>query len=148
MNDNQHLFNDLYKNVRMATYGIDCIMDAIDNKHLTNLIKKQNDKYLEYTTTLENISKDLNLEILDINPFLKASSFTSIKMKTMLNAKTTHLCDMLIQGTTMGITTTLISLVDNPNADSILVDVANSIRDSEEAFIESLKDIILLSKQK
>ena len=42
MNNNTNLYNDLYKNVRMATYGIDCIIDAIEYKKLKNVILKQN----------------------------------------------------------------------------------------------------------
>ena len=144
MNKNTNLYNDLYKNVRMATYGIDCIIDAIEYKKLKDLILKQNKIYLDYTNKLEKLAKELNVEIMDINPFLKASSFTSIKMKTLINNEKNHLCDMLIQGTTMGITTIIVAISENKDADDRLKELANNIRKSQENFVDSLKDIILL----
>ena len=144
MSKNTNLYNDLYKNVRMATYGIDCIIDAIENKKLKDVISKQNKVYLDYTKELENMSKELDVEVVDLNPLLKASSFTSIKMKTLMNNEKNHLCEMLIQGTTMGITTILIAIVENKDADIRLKEIANNIRKSQENFVDSLKDIILL----
>ncbi|MBQ9792046.1 MAG: hypothetical protein IJW28_05675 [Clostridia bacterium] len=144
MSKNTNLYNDLYKNVRMATYGIDCIIDAIENKKLKDVISKQNKVYLDYTKELENMSKELDVEVVDLNPLLKASSFTSIKMKTLMNNEKNHLCEMLIQGTTMGITTILIAIAENKDADIRLKEIANNIRKSQENFVDSLKDIILL----
>ena len=144
MNKNTNLYNDLYKNVRMATNGIDCIIDAIEHKKLKDLILKQNKIYLDYTKKLEKLAKALKVEVVDLNPFLKASSFTSIKMKTIMNNEKNHLCEMLIQGTTMGITTIIIAISENKDADDYLKEIANDIRKSQENFVDSLKDIILL----
>lgn len=144
MSNNTNLYNDLYKNVRMATYGIDCIIDAIEHKKLKTLIEKQNTIYLDYTKKLEDMSNELEVEVVDLNPFLKASSFTSIKMKTMLNNDKNNLSQMLIQGTTMGIVTILIAINENKDADIRLKEIANNIRKSQENFVDSLKDIILM----
>ena len=146
MDNRDDLFNDLYKNVRMASYAIDCIYPAIEDSNLQELIDKQNTIYLDYTNRLENIAHALNIEISDINPFLKASSFTSIKMNTMINKDTKHLCSMLIEGTSMGVITTITAISDYPDTPQDLYDIAIEIKESEESFIESLKDIIMQCK--
>jgi hypothetical protein len=65
-------------------------------------------------------------------------------MKTIMNNEKNHLCEMLIQGTTMGITTIIIAISENKDADDDLKEIANDIRKSQENFVDSLKDIILL----
>ena len=146
MNQTQELFNDLYKNVRMASYAIDCIQPAINDEILSDVIHKQNNIYLDFTNKLETLAKDLKLEISDINPFLKASSFSSIKLNTLMNDETNHLCSMLIEGTSMGVITTITAIADYPNSPNELIDIALAIKEKEELFIESLKDIIMQNK--
>ena len=111
-----NLIDEAYKNVRMGSYAVDCIMPAVEeNKKLTELLEKQNKSYLKSVTQLEELAQELSHEIVDINPMLKGSSFASIKMKTMFNKEAPHLAEMLIQGTTMGITQLIKSHGENPS---------------------------------
>ena len=131
-----------YKNVRMASFAIDCIIDKIENHKLEELLRKQNDFYLDTTEELEKISEEIGHEPEDINAFLKGSSFASIKMKTFINDETSHLAEMLIQGTTMGITEILKAKTEFPTKNKHLLEVADSISSNEELFVDSLKDFL------
>ena len=134
------LIDEAYKNVRMGSYAIDCIMPAVEeNKKLTDLLKKQNESYLKSVTQLEELSYELSHEIVDINPMLKGSSFASIKMKTMFNKESPHLAEMLIQGTTMGITQLIKSHGENPSFNDTLDKIVKDIIKYEEKFVDSLK---------
>ena len=85
------LIDEAYKNVRMGSFAIHCIMPAVEeNKKLEDLLKKQNKCYLKSVEELEKLSKELSHEIVDINPMLKGSSFASIKMKTAFNKEASH----------------------------------------------------------
>lgn len=136
------LIDDTYKNVRMGSFGIDCIIDKIEDGRLEELMRKQNAFYLDATTDLERISEKYKHEPVDIGPFLKGSSFTSINMKTMFNKETQHIAEMLIQGTTMGITETIKSQKDNPVDDKELTDLVLSVISHQEDFVESLKEFL------
>lgn len=134
------LIDEAYKNVRMGSYAIDCIMDAVEeNPKLEDLLKKQNKCYLKSVTELENLSKELSHEIVDINPMLKGMSFTSIKMKTAFNKESPHLAEMLIEGTTMGITQMIKSHGENPSPNSEINKIVKDIIKYEEEFVDSLK---------
>lgn len=141
-NNATNLLDCVYKNVRMASFAIDCIIDKIENPSLDTLLRKQNDFYLDTTEILENIAKTLNYEPKDINPLLKGSSFASINMKTVFNHETSHLAEMLVQGTTMGITDTIKSISEFPCNHKQLLETANSVVACEEKFVESLKDFL------
>lgn len=136
------LLDNAYKNVRMASFAIDCIIDKIKNGKLEELLRKQNDFYLDTTEELEKLSEELKHKPADISIFLKGSSFASIKMQSMMNDETQHLAEMLTQGTTMGITEMIKSTSDYPSKNKQLQKICQLITGSEEKFVESLKDFL------
>ena len=124
----------------MGSFAIDCIMPAVEeNKKLADLLKKQNKCYLESVEELEKLSKQLSHEVVDINPMLKGSSFASIKMKTAFNKEPSHLAQMLIEGTTMGITQMIKSHSENKSYVDGLDKIIKDIIKYEEEFVDSLK---------
>lgn len=136
------LLDDAYKNVKMGNFAIDTIVSKIENKDLVKLLQKQNSFYFEKSTTLEHMAEQLSHQVKDINAMLKASSFFSINVKTMVDKSTSHIAEMLIEGTTMGITTLIKEIKDNPAAQSELIEVSSDIVAHQEKFVEELKDFL------
>ena len=69
-------------------------------------------------------------------------SYVSIKMKTIINNDSPKLADMLIQGTTMGITDTLKAKTDYPTENEELNNIVDRIIKHEEEFVDSLKTFL------
>lgn len=136
------LIDDAYKTVRMGSYAIDCIMDKIEDKKLEDLMHKQNKYYLESTKSIEAIAPKYNHELSDINFMAKGMSGASINMKTMFNKESSHISEMLIEGTTMGITTLIKERNDNNDLDSDLLGIVDKIISYLEKFVESLKEFL------
>lgn len=113
---NIKLFDDAYKNVGMGSYAIDCIIEKIKNSELKKLLKKQDEFYLNSKTKLDEFSILMSYIPKDINIMLKASSSLSINLKTLMNKETSHIAEMLIEGTTMGITTLIKEINQNKSA--------------------------------
>ena len=141
-NSTYELLDEAYKNVRMASYAIDCIMEKIQNPELAELLRKQNKFYLDIVSSIDSLSKKLNHELKDINPMLKGMSFMSIKMKTIANNDSPKLAEMLIQGTTMGITDTLKAKTEYPTNSESLSLIIDRIIKHEEEFVDSLKTFL------
>ena len=141
-NNTIELLDEAYKNVRMASFAIDCIIDMIAEKKLEDLLRKQNMFYLDMTKNLENLSRELKHKPKDINIFLKGSSFASIKMKTMMNNETSKLAEMLVQGTTMGITDTIKAKSEYTTNNHELSKYIDEIIHHEEEFVDSLKSFL------
>lgn len=139
---NTNLLDEAYKNVRMASFAIDCIIDKIQDQSLEDLLRKQNDCYLNYVEKLESLSENLKHKPKDINFMLKGMSFASIKTKSMMNNETSHLAEMLVQGTTMGITDTLKAKSEYPSENHELNKIVDEIVKCEEKFVNSLKDFL------
>ena len=60
----------------------------------------------------------------------------------MLDNTTAHIAEMLVQGTTMGITDMIKSQGEFPVDHAKLKKITNSIISCEEKFVESLKDFL------
>lgn len=136
------LIDDAYKTVRMGSYAIDCIMDKIEDKKLEDLMHKQNKYYLESTNSIEALAPKYNHELSDINFMAKGMSSASINMKTMFNKESSHISEMLIEGTTMGISTLIKERNDNNDLDSDLLGIVDKIISYLERFVESLKEFL------
>lgn len=138
-NITNELANRVYENVRMASYAIDCLIEKIENKKLEELLRKQNKYYLSMVVKIEEFAKSMNFELKDINPILKGMSYISIKTKTIINNDSPKFAEMLIQGTTMGITDILKAMSEFKSKNEELKSLAEDIVSHEEEFVDSLK---------
>lgn len=141
-NNEQELIDRVYENVRMGSYAIDCIMEKIENPELAELLRKQNKFYLDEVSEIQSLARGLNYEPKDVNVMAKGMSYMSIKTKTLMNNDSPKLAEMLVQGTTMGITDTLKAksdfIVDNEELNNIV----DRIIKHEEEFVDSLKTFL------
>ena len=143
-NKDDFLLNEIYRNVRMATWAIDNIFSEIENEELQKLVKKQNDVYEEITHKCEELSVKYNIDLIDINPIEKGMSWMGIKMGTLTNKKTSHIAEKLIQGTTMGITQMITTVAESKSNNEEIRSVANDLKRNEEVFIEGLKEFLMV----
>lgn len=141
-NHNSQLLNAIFKNVTMATHAIDAIRDKIENKKLLKLLEKQNQIYEGITADCKAIASKIAQDLNAINPILKMTSSVSINMKTLMNDETDHIAEMLIQGTTMGITDIIKSIGEFRTADKEIKNIATKLQHSEEEFVDSLKTFL------
>ncbi len=142
LNIENELANRIYENVRMASYAIDCIIEKIENEKLAKLLRKQNKFYLDSVVKIEKFAKSQKFELKDINPILKGMSYLSIKTKTIMNNDSPKLAEMLIQGTTMGITDSLKAMSEFKCKNETLTTISQSIISHEEEFVDSLKTFL------
>lgn len=142
LNHTKELADRVYENVRMASYAIDCIIEKIENPELAELLRKQNKYYLKIVTNVEDFEKENNFKLKDISPVLKGMSYISIKMKTIMNNDSPKLAEMLIQGTTMGVTDTLKAITEFEGASGEICTLAKDVVSHEEEFVDSLKTFL------
>ena len=110
------------------------------------IIKKElKEQYEGYESLIGEISTFMvenGVQPKDVNPFKKAMLWGSIKMKTMMNNDSPKLSEMLVQGTTMGITDTLKAKSEYPTNNKPLAKYIDEIIHHEEEFIDSLKSFL------
>lgn len=138
----ENLIDKAYENARMASYAIDCLIERIDSPALEDLVRKQNEFYLQCVDDISNLAKSRGVELEDVSMMDKGMSYVSIKMKTMSDNDASKLSEMLVQGTTMGITDMIKSKRDYVVEDEELTSIVDRIISHEEEFVNSLKTFL------
>ena len=89
------------------------------------------------------IAKDKGLELKEPNPMKKAMMWGSIKMSTLTDNSRSHIADMMVQGTVMGITALRTTANDFSNdGDERIKTLLKEMIDKEEEFEKKWKSYL------
>ena len=136
---NQLLLTSIYQNVQTALQSLDNIMKTVKCDALAAEISKQEGEYNIISEECEMIAKSEDIDIKDNNIFEKIRLWGSIKMSTISDKSTSHIAQMLLIGTFMGVITCLKDQSDHAGADEEILNLLSKLLKLEEANIESLK---------
>ena len=100
---NQEVLNNVYKNAHIAMQSISNVMPEVSDAAFLNELSAEYDGYDNFIGDLSAYMKDKGLTPTDVNVFAKAMMWTSIKMKTVADDSSSHVADMMLKGTVMGI---------------------------------------------
>ena len=87
------------------------------------------------------LSRDIDPK--EPNFFKKAMLWSGVKMNAMKDDSKSHIADMLIQGTTMGLTEIMTLISENGEImDKEVLSLAEELRDMESSFLERMKSYL------
>lgn len=137
---NNETINNVYKNAHIALQSISNVLPEVTDQKMRDELNLQYDGYDKFIGKLSSFMRDNNIEAKDVNVMKKAMLFTSVKMNTLTDDSTSHIADMMIKGTVMGITELrqLISRGQDKISGEI-IDYAKELLELEESFEERLK---------
>lgn len=95
---------EIYRNAQLALQSISDILPEVEDSEVKAQLHAQHEEYEKFSARAAILAKDKGLEIKEPNPFKKAMMWGSIKMNTLTDNSRSHIADMMIQGTVMGIT--------------------------------------------
>lgn len=130
---------EVQRNAQMAIKAIETISDKVYNEELARHISKQTIKYSE----LKNRAMEKLLEAKALpyhtNRMADLMLVGGIHSKTMLNTSTSHIAQLMIQGSNRGVTEMCKVLNHNEDAGVSAIELAKELMDFEEKNIEKLK---------
>ena len=137
---NNETLNNIYKNAHIALQSISNVLPEVTDQNMRDELNNQYDGYEKFIGKLSGFMRDRNVEAKDVNVMKKAMLFTSVKMNTLTDDSTSHIADMMIKGTVMGITE-LRQLISRgqEDIDGEILEYAKELLDLEETFEERLK---------
>ena len=139
MNGNVELLNYIHQNSEMGQDTIKQLVGISKDEEYKKMLQSQLEEYkMIYDTTDEKI-KELNKQAKDINVFSKASTYFMVNLNTLVNKTQSHISEMLIQGSTMGIIDITKKIKEYPNADKEILDLANKLLKLEQNNVEECK---------
>ncbi len=142
MSHDSELLNLTYQNAKMGTTGISNVIDKVGDSNFKNVLKKQDKQYTTIADEASELLTGLGEKPKDINPMAKIGSFVSSEANTMIDNSISHIAEMMIQGSTMGVTKLMKKTREYKNAGQQAQGLANRLVSLEQCNIEELKSYL------
>lgn len=142
MNDDVKLLNFIYQNSQMGVETIDQLEKIVEDKDFKRYLKE---KYEGYCKIHKDAKEKLNSHGYDekgISSFEKLRTYLMINMQTLTDKSTTHIAEMMMIGSTMGIVSAIRNLNDYGNANSDIIKLMETLKAFEEKSYHDLQVFI------
>ena len=139
MDANAELLNYIRQNAQMGQNTIHQLMDISQDGGFQTLLASQFEEYKKMFNTVEKRLKTMGMEVKDVSTFNKISAYLMINMETLMDKTPSHIAEMLIQGSTMGVIQITRKLKEYKNADEEILYMGEHLLKLEQQNIEECK---------
>lgn len=142
MNNDVKLLNFIYQNSQMGVETIEQLEKIVEDKKFKGYLKE---KYEGYCKIHKDAKEKLNSHGYDekgISSFEKIRTYLMINMQTLTDRSTSHIAEMMMIGSTMGIVNAIRNLADYNNAKKDNLDLMETLKVFEEKSYDDLKKFI------
>jgi len=139
MDENVEFLNYIHQNSQMGQDTIKQLIGITKQEEYRKILQSQFDEYKNIFDTTEQKLKQCNRGAKSISVISKVSTYIMINVNTLTNKTPSHISEMLIQGSTMGIVDITKKLKEYPKADKEIIDLGNQLLQFEQRNIEELK---------
>ena len=99
----EEILAEIYRNAQLALQSIHDILPQVEDPEVKEELLLQHEEYEKFSSRASMLAKDRNIELKEPNMFKKAMMWGSIKMSSLSDNSRSHIADMMLQGTVMGI---------------------------------------------
>ncbi len=139
MDGNAELLNYIHQNSEMGQETIKQLTSIVNHAGFKKILESQLHEYEKIFNASDEKLKAAHKEAKEIGPFKKTSAHVMINLQTMKDKTPSHISEMLIQGSTMGIVDMTKKLKEYQEADQEILDLGEKLLKFEQANIEELK---------
>ena len=141
-NTNLYVLNEVHKGAKMGMDSISTVSEKVSEPNFKDNLSFQYTQYGDILDSVNEIYKKYGEIPKDDNPMTEVMAWTGIQMNTITDKSNSHIADMLVQGTTMGIIEGRKLLNQNPNVDQEVKQVLNTFVEMQENNVEKLKTFL------
>ena len=143
-NKDAELLQDIYSNVKMGSESIINLLPKIKNDDMKMFMTSQLDQYEKYAQDVKKQLVSQGVEPKEPNPVSKLGAKIGMEMKSMQDSTTSHMAEMMVQGSTMDVTDLLqkVSIYEKCPECKNSVSLANEIVAFVERNIEKMKEFL------
>ena len=136
------LLEKTYQNASIGITAIEAVLDKTENKDLNNELHKQLRDYQEMADKSKNQLLTNGTKVKEQSIYVKTMMKGNVKLNTILKPSDSRIAQMVIQGSTMGVTQMTKLLHAKPNADGVSSEIAKEFVKREEDNIEVMKNYL------
>lgn len=142
MNKNVEMLNYIYQNSQMGLDTISHLLGIVEDEEYKRVLKSQYKEYDEIFQETKDKLKNYDKEGKDINFYQKATADVMINLKTITDKSPSHISEMMIQGSTMGVIESIKKLKEYKDADKDILDLGQKLLVFEENNINQCKSYL------
>lgn len=132
----------VYENAQMGERGTDLLIEKTEDKELLTVLKGYSEDYKEIKNEAAEMLRDAGEEPEDIDEMVKAMQWMGVQFNTLMDKSPSHIAEMLIQGSAMGIVKGEKNKNQNEQADHGAVRLQSRLIKLEERYLESMKSFL------
>ncbi len=143
-NKDVEFLQDIYSNVKMGSDSIINLLPKIKDDDMKMMMTSQLNQYEKYAQDVKDQLVMQGVEPKEVNPVSKLSAKIGMEMKSMQDNTTSHMAEMMVQGSTMDVTDLLqkVSVYEKCPECKNSVSLAKEIVAFEERNIEKMKEFL------
>jgi len=126
----------------MGVITTDKIIDAVNDRRLKRQIKSQYKEYASINKEAKCLLNKNGFRARGISPVQKMTSSMTIRMRTLMNSSPSHIAEMMILGSNMGIVDANKKLHEYKGAERDVRGLMGRLLRSEENNVQRLKDFL------
>lgn len=142
MTQDMALLNFVYQNAEMGKETIPKLAKMVENTDLRRVMESQLSEYQTIYNTAEEKIKKSNQEAKGVGTMEKISAYTMLNLNTLLDKSSSHIAEMMMQGSNMGIIDITKKLKECPDAEPDTIRLAQKLLKTEEHNLEEVKEFL------
>ena len=136
------LLSHVYQTAEMGQDGITSVLRYSRDPSLRKALERQKREYRELQASAGDMLRSRGVQPDGVGAAAKLSSELMSAMKTLVDHSSTKIAEMMIQGSTMGVTKSLRTLRDCRPEEPRVKDLADKLLKTEQANIEEMKTFL------
>ncbi len=142
MNDNVKLLNFIYQNSQMGVETIDQLEKIVEDKKFKSYLKEKYEGYLKIHKDAKEKLNNHGYDEKGISTFEKIRTYLTINIQTLTDKSTSHIAEMMMVGSTMGIVNAIRTLTDYNHAQNDILKLMETLKEFEEKSYHDLQEFI------
>ncbi|MFA5603369.1 MAG: hypothetical protein WDA12_00750 [Bacilli bacterium] len=142
MNENIELLKFIYQNSQMGIETISQLIDIAEGEEFGKQLKSQLKEYKDINEDAEKLLEENNCDEEGLNAFEKIRTYLMINIQTLTDKTPSHIAEMLIIGSNMGVLDATKNLKKYKEADGQIINLMEKLLKTEEDNIQNLKDFL------
>jgi hypothetical protein len=142
MDGNKEMLNYIYQNSQMGVNTIEQLVKISEDGKFIDYLDSQLKEYKEINHKVMEIIDEMGFEEKGIGTLGEISTYMMINMKTLMDKSTSHIAEMMINGSTMGIIQATKALKNHHDTDKNIAALMEKLIETEENNFQQLKKFL------
>ena len=142
MNGNAELLNFIYQNSQMGVDTINQLIGIVEDEKFKKHLISQFNGYKEIHQAAQKALNENGYDEKGIGTLDKIKTYLMINMQTLIDKTTSHISEMLIIGSNMGVINAVKNLKKYDDAEAGIINLMKRLLKFEEDNIQKLKEFL------